>query len=201
MQYNCDHLFITEKLAKRFMNLKSFNYYNDTDSENLLFNIISKILDNDYIANDKLIENKNMSMVYLLFYEDINYKRDNYFNVQRNKILNYYKKKHKKNEECFYSIDETIKRIAYKKSGAIDKKICFTICQKIINDKAQSSFAELFILICKFVFSFDFDKNVILYDYYLEDSFSRTQFTILKSEIAKTIENYNKKINKEEQND
>lgn len=201
MQYNCDHLFITEKLANRFISLKLFNHYEDTDIENLLFNIFKKILDNDYFPNERLLDNNDIFNIYLKFNDQINYKREKYFDIQKAKILNYYKKKQKKEEECFYTSEETIAKIKHKKSGALDQKSCIAICRIIIKNKIQSSFAEFFVLICRFIFSEIFDEKIKDSDYDFKKAFSNAQFLIFKPEIEETIKNYDKKINKEKQND
>ena len=196
--HNEESLFINEKLANRFLTLKEFNHYNDTDIENLLFNICMKIVDNDFKPNDRLVNDNILFIYFINFYDEINHKRKSYYDIQVRNITNSYNKKIKEGKEPYYSIDDTISRIKYKKSGSISYKICLFISKEIMKLNIQSSFCGLFVLICKYVFNVEFNLKVANSNIeYTFSSFSNTQFLIFKDNINLMRENYNKKMNKD----
>lgn len=196
--HNEQSLFITEKLANRFLTLKHFGHYNNTGVENLLFNIFMKTIDNDSNPNDELLSNYAYMSAYIGFYDDTNHKRKSYYDIQKRNIINSYNKKLQDGNKPFYSIENTISRIKYKKSSSLSYKICIAIAKDIVKLKVDSTFAMLFVSICKYVFT-DEANNKIFNNSNMEyniSPFANVQFLAFKESIDKSIQNYKTKIEK-----
>lgn len=195
------HLFINERIINRFLTLKQFNKYNNSNVENLLLNIFCKIVDNDFTPNEALLNNDDFLNVFMSFYDNINHTRKQYYDRQVKNIIKFYNKKKIEEKETNSSLEDSISRIKYKTSHKISKELSYYICKIIINLKIDSSFAQLFVLICKYAFDDEFEQNIdilILKNEYIFNSFSNVQFLYIKSLIDKNIESYNKKINKKD---
>lgn len=195
------HLFINERIINRFLTLKQFNKYNNSNVENLLLNIFCKIVDNDFTPNEALLNNDDFLNAFMSFYDNINHTRKQYYDRQVKNIIKFYNKKKIEEKETNSSLEDSISRIKYKTSHKISKELSYYICKIIINLKIDSSFAQLFVLICKYSFDDEFEQNIdilILKNEYIFNSFSNVQFLYIKSLIDKNIESYNKKINKKD---
>ena len=203
---NDETLFINEKMINRFLTLKKFNRYTSSDMDILLLSIFNKIIDDDFVPEDKLIENEHLTNAYISFYDDISYKRKLYYNQQIENIKKFYDRKKNSDIKVNYSLDDTISRIKYKTSYKIKKTLCHWICKNIIKTKSNSDFSQLFVLMCRYVFDEHFFNDIQLLESktnYIYNSFANVQFIHMKELIDANNKKYYEKveINKAKKNE